>query len=230
MNRDRSHCARMQGCPDELAEISLRVRPTRGKGAEKETAEAENEAEAKADLIISAMQKKGIPEDRFVIAIDGRCGSGKTTLTEILCRRLGADAVHMDYFYLTPEQRTEARFSEPGGNVNYERFSEEVLPHLGKPEGFSYRRYDFPTRSFSGICSVRSGQRVIVEGAYSLHPFFGDYADLRVFSDIGREEQERRILLRNGPEGLKNFRKIWIPLEENYLSACRIREICDIMV
>ena len=185
---------------------------------------------ARADRIIEAMQRKGIPADRFVIAIDGRCGSGKTTLTEILCRRLEADAVHMDYFYLTPEQRTEARFSEHGGNVNYERFSEEVLPHLGKPEGFSYRRYDFPTRSFPEICSIRSGQRVIVEGAYSLHPVFGAYADLRVFSDIGREEQEKRILLRNGPEGLKNFKKIWIPLEENYLSACRIREICDIII
>ena len=193
-------------------------------------AAAETEAETKADRIIAAMKEKNIPADRFVIAIDGRCGSGKTTLTEILCRRLEADAVHMDYFYLTPEQRTAARFSEPGGNVNYERFSEEVLPRLGKPEGFSYRRYDFPTRSFPEICSVRSGQRVIVEGAYSLHPVFGAYADLRVLSDIGREEQDRRILLRNGPEGLKNFKKIWIPLEENYLSACRIREICDIVI
>jgi hypothetical protein len=51
-----------------------------------------------------------------------------------------------------------------------------------------------------------------------------------VFSDIGRGEQEKRILLRNGPAGLENFRQIWIPLEENYLSACRIRETCDIMV
>ena len=188
------------------------------------------DANARADRIIAAMQKKGMPADRFVIGIDGRCGSGKTTLTEILCRRLGADAVHMDYFYLTPEQRTKARFSEPGGNVNYERFSKEVLPCLGKPEGFSYRRYDFPTRSFPEICIVRSGQRVIVEGAYSLHPVFGDYADLRVFSDIGREEQEKRILLRNGPAGLENFKKIWIPLEENYLSACRIRENCDMIL
>ena len=188
------------------------------------------DAAAKANRIIAAMREKGIPADCFVIAVDGRCGSGKTTLTAVLCDRLNADAVHMDYFYLTPEQRTKARFSEPGGNVNYERFSEEVLPRLGKPGSFSYRRYDFPTRSFPEVCSVRSGQRVIVEGAYSLHPVFGDYADLRVFSDIGRGEQEKRILLRNGPAGLENFRQIWIPLEENYLSACRIRETCDIMI
>ena len=69
-----------------------------------------------------------------------------------------------------------------------------------------------------------------MEGAYSLHPRFGGYADLRVFSDIGRAERERRILLRNGPGGLKNFRKIWIPLEESYLSAFGIRETCDIVV
>ena len=76
------------------------------------------DAAAKADRIIAAMREKGIPADCFVIAVDGRCGSGKTTLTAVLCDRLNADAVHMDYFYLTPEQRTKARFSEPGGNVN----------------------------------------------------------------------------------------------------------------
>ncbi len=188
------------------------------------------EANAKADRIIAAMKEKGIPADRFVIAIDGQCGSGKTTLTAVLCERLAADAVHMDHFYLTPEQRTEERFREPGGNVNYERFAEEVLPHLGKPESFTYRRYDFPTRSFPEICTVRSGQRVIVEGAYSLHPHFGSYADLRVFSSIGPEERKRRILKRNGPEGWENFQKKWIPLEENYLSACRIRKQCDIVL
>ena len=188
------------------------------------------DAEAKADRIISAMRENGVPNDRFVIAIDGRCGSGKTTLTAVLCERLGADAVHMDHFYLTPGQRTEARLAEPGGNVNYERFSEEVLPHLGKPEGFSYRRYDFPTRSFPETVAVRSGQRVIVEGAYSLHPRFGDYADLKVFSDISPEERRERILKRNGPDGLEGFIKKWIPLEESYLSACGIREKCNVIV
>ena len=188
------------------------------------------DAEAKADRIIAAMRAKGVPEDRFVIAVDGRCGSGKTTLTEVLCRKLGADAVHMDDFYLTPEQRTEARFREPGGNVNYERFSEEVLPYLGKPEGFSYRVYDFPTRSFPRTVRVRSGQRVVVEGAYSCHPVFGEYADLKVFSNIGREERKRRILKRNGPEGLQGFISRWIPLEEQYLAAYGIFGKSDIIV
>ena len=220
----------MTGRPDPSAAVSSAAVSSAAGSAVPADVSVTAAVNAKADRILAALKEKRIPSDRFVIAIDGRCGSGKTTLTELLCRRLGADAVHMDYFYLTPDQRTEARFSEPGGNVNYERFSEEVLPHLGKPEGFSYRRYDFPTRSFPEVCTLRSGQRVIVEGAYSLHPRFGGYADLRVFSDIGRGEQEKRILLRNGPAGLENFRQIWIPLEENYLSACRIRETCDIMV
>ena len=193
-------------------------------------ADFRTDVEAKADRIIAAMREKGVPEDSFVIAIDGRCGSGKTTLTEVLCTKLGADAVHMDHFYLTPEQRTEERLSEPGGNVNYERFSEEVLPHLGKPEGFEYREYDFPTQSFPGTVRVRSGQRVVVEGAYSCHPVFGDYADLRVFSDISEEERGRRILKRNGPEGLLDFRTRWIPLEEKYLAAYDIFEKSDVVV
>ena len=35
----------------------------------------------------------------LLIAIDGRCGSGKTTLGEALAKRLHASLIHMDDFY-----------------------------------------------------------------------------------------------------------------------------------
>ena len=59
----------------------------------------------------------------------------------------------------------------------------------------------------------------IVEGSYSLHPTFGTYYDISVFSSVSPEEQLRRIEVRNGAEMLTMFRDKWIPMEERYFTT-----------
>ena len=65
-----------------------------------------------------------------LVAIDGCCGAGKTTLAAILAEKYDCNVFHMDEFFLRPEQRTARRLAQPGGNVDYERFREEVLSSL----------------------------------------------------------------------------------------------------
>ena len=67
----------------------------------------------------------------------------------------------------------------------------------------------------------------IVEGAYSLHPYFGEYADIKVFFHVENEEQQRRIAGRDGEAALLTFQKRWIPMEEAYFTAFSIRENAD---
>ena len=69
-----------------------------------------------------------------------------------------------------------------------------------------------------------------MEGAYSCHPLFGNYMDLRVFSDVPPEEQLARIESRNGAEALEAFRTRWIPMEESYFAAFGIREHAHLQV
>ena len=72
---------------------------------------------AKIDMLLG--------EREFVIvAIDGKCTSGKTTLAGRLAEIYDCNVFHMDDFFLRPEQRTAERFAEVGGNVDYERFQE----------------------------------------------------------------------------------------------------------
>ena len=71
-------------------------------------------------------QQKG----HVTIAIDGRCGSGKTTLANKLKAYFDCHIFHMDDFYLQEYQRTQERYNEPGGNVDRERFKKEVLEPL----------------------------------------------------------------------------------------------------
>jgi thymidylate kinase len=114
------------------------------------------------------------------------------------------------------ELRTPERFGVPGGNVHYERFAEEVIPYLSSEESFSYRIFDCSQMDYDGVRQIESSCIRVVEGAYSCHPYFGNYADITVFSDVNAEEQMKRIYKRNGEKMAQMFKERWIPLEERY--------------
>ncbi|MBO5198960.1 MAG: hypothetical protein J6B85_10640 [Lachnospiraceae bacterium] len=165
-----------------------------------------------------------------IIAIDGRAASGKSTTAALLETVLDAGVIHMDDFFLPPALRTDARFRTPGGNVHWERFAEEVLPFLKIAESFSYRIFDCGEMDYNSERIVKASPWRIVEGSYSCHPELGRYADVNIYSDVRPEEQLRRIVQRNGEQMAELFRKRWIPLEEAYFEACRVKETADIIV
>ncbi|MEG0688137.1 MAG: shikimate kinase [Hungatella sp.] len=153
------------------------------------------------------------------IAVDGRSGSGKSTLGQMLQELYGCNLFHMDDFFLRPEQRTEARFAQPGGNVDYERFETEVLRHLADPSGMTYQVYDCRRQLLGEKRTLPHRRLNLIEGVYSQHPYFGDIYDLRIFLKVEPEEQVRRILERNGAQMLERFQKEWIPLENTYFET-----------
>lgn len=159
-----------------------------------------------------------------IVVIDGMCGSGKSTLGRILKELYGCNLFHMDDFFLRPWQRTEERLSEPGGNVDYERFRGEILDHICDAGGLEYRPYDCSSGNLSAPVKVPYCALNIIEGAYSHHPYFGDRYDLKFFYEVEPEEQLRRIMKRNGPDMLRRFEEEWIPMEQRYFEAFQIAE------
>lgn len=168
--------------------------------------------------------------DVRVIAIDGRAASGKTTKAELLSAMLDAPVIHMDDFFLPLALRTAERLAQPGGNVHYERFAEEVLPHLRRGEAFAYRIFDCGQMDFGGMREIPAAPIRIVEGSYAHHPALGDYAQLTVLSTVDETTQMGRILLRNGERMAEMFRTRWIPMEESYFAAFGIREKADLVL
>lgn len=178
-----------------------------------------------------------LPSRPYIIAIDGRCGSGKTTLAEALKRKLEnsqphikIELFHMDDFYLRPSQRTEERFALPGGNVDHERFLSDVLTKIIRSEEFSYRPFDCASFTLSEPINVKPCHIALIEGSYSLHPQLCDHYDLKVFLSISPEEQRQRILIRNGKEKLEQFVNRWIPFEELYFNCCGVRDSADLVI
>ena len=74
----------------------------------------------------------------FIIAIDGNCASGKTSLSGLLRMYFDCNVIPMDDFFLPPSLRTAKRLAEPGGNVHYERFKDEIMQPLQNGSPISY--------------------------------------------------------------------------------------------
>ena len=164
---------------------------------------------------------------QIVIAMDGNCAAGKTTLASLLEKEYDCNIFHMDDFFLRPQQRTAERYAQPGGNVDYERFRQEVLLPLKTGNPFSYRPFSCKTFSLSDSVQIMPKQLNIVEGTYCLHPYFEDPYDLRLFLSVDGEIQKARILQRP-PHVIDRFFSDWIPMEKHYFDALQIPESADL--
>lgn len=165
-----------------------------------------------------------------LVAIDGNAAAGKTTLAERIAEVFDCNVFHMDDFFLPLSLRSEERLAEPGGNVHYERFRDEVLTPLASKKPFSYGVFDCSVMAISGQRAVEPKKLNIIEGSYSHHPYFGSSYDLRIFMKISPEEQMERILRRNGEFMAEKFRKLWIPMENRYFEHFGLETKSDIVL
>ena len=163
------------------------------------------------------------------VAIDGPCASGKTVFAASLHERFGGNVLHMDDFFLRPEQRTPERFAEPGGNVDRERFEAEVLKPLAAGKAVRYRPWDCHTGDFATSRSVEPAALTVVEGSYSMHPALRGYYDLTMCLIVDPSERLRRLEARN-PRMLQRFSDEWIPLEIRYFESTNPQGRADLLV
>lgn len=164
-------------------------------------------------------------KDNIIMAIDGKCASGKTTLAYYLQSVYDCNLFHMDDFFLREEQKTEERVNEIGGNIDYERFNTEVINKLLKKQDVDYKKYSCEDKCIERY-SVNMKHKClnIIEGSYSQHPYFGDVYDLKIFMNIDYKSQIDNIRKRNGEEKLKKFISEWIPKENAYFNKFIIKE------
>ena len=179
--------------------------------------------------ILCSIDKLLENEEFVMVAIDGPCASGKSTLGKKLSELYHCPLISMDDFFLRPEQRTPARLAEIGGNVDYERFREEVLVPLTAGQEVSYRPFSCSTFTLAEPITLPRKALTIIEGTYSLHPHFGDCYDLMICLTVSPEVQRQRILLR--PEFLhRRFFEEWIPMENRYFETFGISEKCHLVL
>ena len=179
-------------------------------------------------LLSAALAQK--PTRPLVLALDGRCGSGKTTLANALSAQFpGCTLLRTDDFYLPPAQRSPDWAHTPCANMDLTRLRDEALRPAYEGQPVQYRAYSCREGAYLPARELAAQPLVILEGSYSHHPLLTGCETLRVFLTCAKEEQTHRLQAREG-ERYVNFAARWVPLEEGYFAQYGIAESADFVV
>ena len=125
------------------------------------------------------------PAAPVLVALDGRCGSGKTMLAAQLARQFPQSiTVHTDDFYLPPASRVANWEQIPCANMDLERLRAQVLTPARAGQAVPYRAYSCRAGAYLPEQCFAPQPLVIVEGSYSCHPTLADCYDLKVFCHL----------------------------------------------
>ena len=162
------------------------------------------------------------------LSIDGMCGSGKTTFSQMLKEELNANLVHIDHFYIPKKERKDDWFEAIAGNMNLERFESTVLIPFKNKEEIYYQRFNQYIQAYEDGYIMKYNPILIVDGSYSQHNQLKDYYHMKIFMICSKEEQHLRLSQREGMN-MENFISTWIPKEEKYFSEMKIKENADLV-
>ena len=180
------------------------------------------------DILTAALDQH--PTKPLVLALDGRCGSGKTTLANGLSAQFtGCTLLRTDDFYLPPARRSPDWAHTPCANMDLTRLRDEALRPAYAGQTVDYRAYSCREGAFLPPAQLPAQPLVILEGSYSHHPLLRPYETLRVFVTCTKAEQTRRLQAREGAR-YADFAARWVPLEEGYFAQYGVAESADFVV
>lgn len=181
------------------------------------------------DDLFACIQRLTETTDNVLVSIDGRCGSGKTTLAAYLQQKFSCNVFHMDDFYLPPVFHAKNWENIPAGNMDLVRLRSEILEPARDGQDVFYRTYDCHQNTRHVPLCVRHTPLTIIEGSYSQHPLLSELYDLKIFLTCTAQTQRERLQIREG-DYFSMFEKQWIPMEERYFNAFSIEEKADILL
>ena len=159
--------------------------------------------------------------DFRVIAIDGFCGSGKTSVAKYLQQKLGCRVISTDDFFPCDES-SRAKAIEHKVNLDFERMMREVPTVDGN---ISYRKFVCKTKEFLPI-NLPTTTLTVIEGSYSHFPLL-PYRATKVYLDC--PEAVRIGRLKSRPNYI-DFVTKWQPKEQTYQEFYDIKKKADIVL
>ncbi len=178
----------------------------------------------------------------LVLALDGRSGTGKSTIARALAKARNAAVVPLDDFFdasvpgaqwdaWSPAERLQRVF-------DWTRVRNEALVPLRAGQPGRWRRFDFAAGpradgSYSMLTdSVECAPMplVILEGAYSASKPLADLVDFTILVEASTEERASRLRARESAEFLAAWHARWDAVEELYESVVRPRDTFGLVI
>ena len=176
-----------------------------------------------SDLLLSiaeAWTARGAGESAFrapVVLIDGRSGSGKTDLANLLASAWGTQVtvVHLDDIY-------------PGWG-GLDEASTHIHDHLLTSTTPSWQRYDWISEQRTEWVSVDPYLPLIVEGIGSLSRANSGLATLSVWLELDEVTRRTRVLARDGKTFASHWES-WAVQETAFINREQPQQLADIVL
>jgi uridine kinase len=194
------------------------------------------------DKVISTIRACSASAQRLVVAIDGRSGSGKSTVAQALARDIGAAIVPCDDFFavnvsnvewdaLTPEQRVAEA-------MDWRRLRREAIEPLRSGRPALWYAFDFQAGPRSNgtyplrVAPTELGSKpvVLLDGTYAARPELTDILDVSVLVEAAPTTRAVRLAAREAPDVLLRWHARWDAAEEHYFTCVRPPPTFDVIL
>jgi uridine kinase len=194
------------------------------------------------DTVVAAVRARSLHSPRLVVAIDGRSGSGKSTVVETVAQATDAVIVSCDDFFAasvtnaewdrrTPEQRA-------ADAIDWRRLKREAIEPLRAGRAARWLAFDFPAGPRAdGTYPLQKTPTalaprpvVLLDGAYSARPELADLVDLSVLVEAAKATRLARLAAREAPGFLQQWHARWGPAEDYYFEHVRPPSAFDVVL
>ena len=194
------------------------------------------------DPVVAAIRARSVSTQALVVAIDGRSGSGKSTVAEAVAQAIDAVIVPCDDFFAaslsnaewdrrTPEQRA-------ADAIDWRRLRREAIEPLRIGRTASWYAFDFLAGPRGDGTYLQKGTPtalapkpvVLLDGAYSARPELGDIVDISVLVEAAPATRATRLAAREAAEFLRQWHARWDLAEEYYFGHVRPPSAFDVVL
>lgn len=171
----------------------------------------------------------------IVVAVDGRSGTGKSTLTTWLAEQVGGLRIDQDDFYAGGDIDSWRRLSpkeKADRVIDWRRVRAEVLVPLRAGLPVRWQPFDWERMEGLSPTSITASPSdvVLLDEAYSARPELADVIDLSVLVTLPDAVRRARLLQREGEDFMAEWHAIWDEAEEFYFSTVRPPEAFDVVI
>ena len=180
--------------------------------------------------LLTSLPKK---HSTVIVGIDAPGGSGKSSFTDTLAKRLSrCTIVQMDDFFLPSRERVQddPRKKPIGADFDWRRVFAQVLEPLLSERDGNYQRYDWGSDTLAEWHTVPTGGIVLVEGCFAMRNELVPAYDFTIWLECPRTIRVARGIARSGESIRAIWENDWMIAEDLYKEEQRPYDRADVVV